>query len=1226
MKTVTKFKKSSIFIIIALLIMPALNSLQAAAAGQYVWTSNNQPSQFPVESRYWADLDYSDDGSIAYGVASGNIFKSIDSGVTWQRLNLLEGANISGVTVSADGTKIFAYGKSPNSTAGINGTTIFKSVDAGETWTIIYSVYNVYFNGITSSNDGTKVVTWESNGKIFTSDDSGANWVARDSAGSRQWWSVASNSTGSLLVAVVYSTTDQVSGNVYTSNDFGLTWTAQTTPNSSNWASVDSTSNGQYLVATTAGYSSPGYIYTSNDYGVTWTPNTVAGQRYWRNADISDNGQRIAAVAFVQSDNTAGNVYVSSDSGNTWTTPQTPSSKQWHRIELSSDGSKLIAAQSPGTLFNSNDSGLTWTKRITNGAQSWSGVASSSDASLLAAVARSDYIYTSSDGGSSWTARQSAGLRDWTDITSSADGKYLAASVMAGNIFTSSDWGETWVERSTGGFSRYWSTINSSSDGSTIIATAGSSNTYIYTSTDYGATWTGHAGPGTKFWYDSWVSDDGSKMIAITYTKDMAISYDSGATWDVKTTPYNNMYHIAASSDASSMFTVIAGYAFYKSTDLGVTWTYIGSAPSVVSDLVASSDGVNLAAADEGGSVSFSRNGGTSWTRSNPGGPGNKASIAVSDDFNKTAFVIQYASSIYTATYYSGPTAPRNLVVNADNTGEANISWQEPSSPGSAPITSYTLEYKKNTSSIWESIQDITGLSYALSGLEVGAGYDFRVMAVNDYINGDSASISISIPRPPLPPREPRLLDQPKSIQIGGSNNTPTISWEPVENKYGGVEWEQDTDAAPWDSRYGHTSTTFDNKIWVIGGRSGFVYKNDVWSSPDGINWTEETNSAPWSGRGWHGSVTFNNRIWVIGGSTASGVTNDVWSSPDGINWTEETNSAPWSARDGHQVAVFNNKIWVAGSWDYTNDVWSSSDGINWTEETNSAPWPGRAMFGMEAFDNKLWVLGGESDATDSYMIDDVWSSPDGVNWTREVEHAPWGERGYYQSAVYDGKLWVLGGYYGMDWDYADDVWSSSDGINWNLETDEPGWLAREEHTVAVLGNKMFIMGGYLSSYARGNDVWSTSSSVVSYYRVCWDTIQGGCSNTATSQLTTYSLNQALPPGTWYFSVTAINYQNEDSVLGASTSLVVPESASPAPSGEDEPVATVTPALAEDSVEIEEEEVITPVDNVDKTDEDEKQDPTDRQEDSTTIFILGAIAFAILSWFTYRFVKTHKNS
>lgn len=97
MKTVTKFKKSSIFIIIALLIMPALNSLQAAAAGQYVWTSNNQPSQFPVESRYWADLDYSDDGSIAYGVASGNIFKSIDSGVTWQRLNLLEGANISGV-------------------------------------------------------------------------------------------------------------------------------------------------------------------------------------------------------------------------------------------------------------------------------------------------------------------------------------------------------------------------------------------------------------------------------------------------------------------------------------------------------------------------------------------------------------------------------------------------------------------------------------------------------------------------------------------------------------------------------------------------------------------------------------------------------------------------------------------------------------------------------------------------------------------------------------------------------------------------------------------------------------------------------------------------------------------------------------------------------------------------------------------------------------------------
>ena len=30
----------------------------------------------------------------------------------------------------------------------------------------------------------------------------------------------------------------------------------------------------------------------------------------------------------------------------------------------------------------------------------------------------------------------------------------------------------------------------------------------------------------------------------------------------------------------------------------------------------------------------------------------------------------------------------------------------------------------------------------------------------------------------------------------------------------------------------------FNNKLWVIGGRTGSTYTNDVWYSPDGTNWT----------------------------------------------------------------------------------------------------------------------------------------------------------------------------------------------------------------------------------------------------------------------------------------------------------------------------------------------------------------------------------------------------
>lgn len=53
--------------------------------------------------------------------------------------------------------------------------------------------------------------------------------------------------------------------------------------------------------------------------------------------------------------------------------------------------------------------------------------------------------------------------------------------------------------------------------------------------------------------------------------------------------------------------------------------------------------------------------------------------------------------------------------------------------------------------------------------------------------------------------------------------------------------WEQVTDSAPWGSRSGHTTVSFQGKLWLIGGNNN----SDVWYSPDGESWTQATASAP---------------------------------------------------------------------------------------------------------------------------------------------------------------------------------------------------------------------------------------------------------------------------------------------------------------------------------------------------------------------------------------------
>jgi hypothetical protein len=301
--------------------------------------------------------------------------------------------------------------------------------------------------------------------------------------------------------------------------------------------------------------------------------------------------------------------------------------------------------------------------------------------------------------------------------------------------------------------------------------------------------------------------------------------------------------------------------------------------------------------------------------------------------------------------------------------------------------------------------------------------------------------------------------------------------------------WRLEQSAAAWTPRTDHTVTAFNGKLWLINGVLGASSgrARDIWSSTDGVIWTEEVNTVPWFERSHHCTVVFNNRLWVLGGINSSSATgydpafpqyrHDVWSSPDGVNWTLET-IAPWTGRSSFAAVVYSGRIWVMGGFSQIsavkyslNDVWSSPDGVNWTQEVAAAAWSHRMTHRAVVFDNKMWVMGGGGLAA-GFLLSDVWSSVDGVNWVQETPSASWAGRTYPTLQTYRGRMWVACGYDDVQHNYFNDAWSSSDGINWTREAPNGSLPARSGHASAVFKNRLWVFGG-ASPVARYNDVWS---------------------------------------------------------------------------------------------------------------------------------------------------------
>jgi hypothetical protein len=296
------------------------------------------------------------------------------------------------------------------------------------------------------------------------------------------WSSISSDSTGTNLAAVVNG------GYIYTSSNSGTNWIQQNVPPSANWQSIASSEDGTRLAAVSSAVSGVSHVYTGlyNGSSWTWTPQTAAllSGVSWGGIASDETGTILAA---------AGNsgIYRGVYNGSTWTWTQIYNLPTgWRSITSSGDGTKLAALVNGGDIYTGvyNDPNWNWTQQTTNLPvnPSWRSITSSKDGTRLAAVVYGGSIYTGYDDGSGFAWTLQTGyfpiIGNWTSITSSYDGTILAAASASGYIYTATLTNNVYTWSLPTSPTVIWISIASSEDGKHLAAVVtNGSNMYIGT-------------------------------------------------------------------------------------------------------------------------------------------------------------------------------------------------------------------------------------------------------------------------------------------------------------------------------------------------------------------------------------------------------------------------------------------------------------------------------------------------------------------------------------------------------------------------------------------------------------------------------------------------------------------------------------------------------------------------------------------------------------------------
>lgn len=389
---------------------------------------------------------------------------STDLGDTWSKADGPGMDTIGFQSVAVAGEAVFAQEWC--------GERLFRSMDKGETWTIINSeVAPVGMRAATSLENSIYLITAR---KIFRSDDNGTSWKGLSTAGmlpdslSSEYYNY-SLTVISAIGGTLYLGTSPAGA--FRSFDKGETWErVEGLPEDQ--ISCFAGDDGFIFTATVSTES----LFRSADNGATWAV-SIEGITDLIIDHLVADGNCIVAGA------ECGDVYISTDNGATWIMVKS-------RVDpVAISGSTILFGVSGGSFY-SNDYGYNW-KQVDLG-DAYSEVRryvafealAVNGTSMFGADAHGSGVLRSTDNGTTW--QESIDAFEGAIITSlAADGATVLAGTDGGGIFRSTDNGETWTL--TSAQTLQWVSRSLVVSGSTVIAQL--TDGRVYLSNDGGAAW-----------------------------------------------------------------------------------------------------------------------------------------------------------------------------------------------------------------------------------------------------------------------------------------------------------------------------------------------------------------------------------------------------------------------------------------------------------------------------------------------------------------------------------------------------------------------------------------------------------------------------------------------------------------------------------------------------------------------------------------------------------------
>lgn len=577
------------------------------------------------------------------GSATGGIYKSQDSGVSWTLLN-------ASTTFTVDVGALVVDPLTPTTIyAGTTTLGLVKSIDGGATWNPMNnglgatpSVQSLAIDPITPAT-----LYACATGGVFKSTDGGATWSAANSG-------IPSTNVLGVVVqpgnsAILYARLN--GGGVFKSINAAQSWVAINTGLSSPFV-YSLAINPMNPLALYAATSDSG-IFKSNDGGATWTA---------ANSGLTDLHMGTALAIDPSNPNnlyaaSQGSIWKSVNGGTTWasanvgllSTPIFNGGSYYTLVVDPNSPSTVYLGGVLGGFYKSTDGAATWNAAdnglSTNPVIPALAVARANPANIYAGTLwGANYlggIFRSPNGGAGWTAL-SFGL---TGIQSLAIDSSNPATIYAGpavnlvgffsggGILKSTDGGATWTAANSG-----LPTISGLANGSITSTVAGitgfaidpsnpatvycAPGSSVFKSTDGGANWAAaDVGLPSLLSILSLAVDPGNAPTVYAGTSVGTIfkSVDGGGTWNVLNTNLPAMRIQALAVNPTNPFTLYAGTnqdGIFISNDGGATWVQSNSGLTNLSVLSLALDptvSTTIYAGTNGNGVFKSTDGGATW-------------------------------------------------------------------------------------------------------------------------------------------------------------------------------------------------------------------------------------------------------------------------------------------------------------------------------------------------------------------------------------------------------------------------------------------------------------------------------------------------------------------------------------------------------------------------------------------------------------------------------------